>query len=717
MLNSVSLAKLPIALLTAACTLAFTQVSTATPSPALQASPEHSRTAKDILATLGKKHYRQQPLNDALSSRLFDEYLDNLDPAKSYLLQSDIAEYEGLRKQLDDELNQGKLDSGFTLFNRFNERLNSRIEWQLEKLQDPTFKVDFSRDESVELDVEKRQWAQSKEELNEFWRKRLKSALLNLKLSDKTLEEAKTSLIRRYKNQLKRVKQQTATDAFESYMNALGALYDPHTNYFAPRTAENFNISMSLSLEGIGAVLQTEDEYTKVVRLVAAGPADKEGNLKAADKITAVGQGKEGEMVDVIGWRLDEVVDLIRGKKGSLVRLQLIPVDGGEAAQKTITIKRNKVKLEDQAAQKAVFEVSDGDKLYKVGVIDLPTFYIDFDACRKRLPDCKSTTGDVFKLVKELQQAKVDGIILDLRNNGGGSLQEAALLTEMFIDPGTVVQIRHANNSISRALRARQPAFYRGPLLVLTNRLSASASEIFAGAIQDYGRGLIVGAQTFGKGTVQSLMPVNEGRLKITESRFYRVSGDSTQHRGVIPDINFPSMVDISEVGESAYDNALPWDKIHAAPHGRYFDINSYVDNLTSLHNKRTKKDPDFQLLLEQIDVIKARRADTILSLNEQQRLDEKLVRESQAFELENKRRVGKGMTAIENLETFKANNKAEQEEASATPTANVTRINPDKDTLLTESGYILADFIRMQKDRHAQRIANAIGKNTDSSN
>lgn len=715
MSKSTYLVKFSASLLTLALSFSTSAVHSAASQP-LSASEEHSRTALDILSTLQNQHYRKQALNDDLSQRLFDQYLDRLDPAKSYLLQSDVKEFSHLSTLMDDQLLKGELSAGFVLFNRLSQRLQDRIQWQLDSLQDPDYQVDFSIDESLALDFDERQWASSTDALDEFWRKRLKSALLSLILADKDLDEAKTSLIRRYKNQLKRVKQQTATDAFESYMNALGSLYDPHTNYFAPRTAENFNINMSLSLEGIGAVLQTEDEFTKVVRLVTAGPADKHGGIKPADKITAVGQGIDGEMVDVIGWRLDEVVDLIRGKKDTLVKLQIIPVEGGEASQKVITIKRNKVKLEEQAAQKKIFEISDGDKLYKLGVIDLPTFYIDFEACRKRAPDCKSTTRDVFKLIRELQKSKVDGVILDLRNNGGGSLQEAALLTEMFIDPGTVVQIRHPNNRISRALRANQPAYYRGPLLVLTNRLSASASEIFAGAIQDYGRGLIVGAQTFGKGTVQSLSPVNEGRLKVTESRFYRVSGDSTQHRGVLPDISFPTMVDAEQVGESSYDNALPWDSIHAAPHGRYYDIKSYVSALDQLHQDRINKDPDFQLLLDKIEVLKQRRDKKTLSLNEQTRKDEKLALEQQAFELENKRRAGKGMAAFIDLAEYKADSKSEEEKAetAASTQQDTNRIDPDKDTLLTESGYILADFIRLQKDRHEQRVTAATARNTD---
>lgn len=675
---------------------------------------DQSRTAVDILETLNAQHYRRQDVDDVLSQRLFAEYLDRLDPAKSYFLASDVAEFQELKNQFDDELRKGSLDSGFKIFNLFRQRLNDRMEWILGRLKDPTYSVDFAKDEELALDTDLRRWANTSAELDEFWRKRLKFSLLNLKLADKELEEAKTTLIRRYSNQLKRVGQQDTDDAFESYMNALGSLYDPHTNYLSPRTMENFNINMSLSLEGIGAVLQSEDDFTKVVRIVSAGPADKQGELKPSDKITAVAQGSDGEMVDVIGWRLDEVVKLIRGKKDSLVRLQVIPASD-TASEKTIVIKRNKVKLEEQAAQKAIFEVSDGDKLYKLGVINLPAFYLDFAAYQRRDPNYKSTTRDVLKLLKELANDKVDGVILDLRNNGGGSLQEATLLTDLFIDPGTVVQIRQTNQTISRTHRSRHAPVYRGPLIVLTNRLSASASEIFAGAIQDYGRGLVVGTQTFGKGSVQSLSPVHKGRLKVTESKFYRVSGESTQHRGVIPDVVLPTTVNTEEVGESAYDNALQWDTIHPAPHGQYLDISSFKEPLQKLHETRVKADPDFVHLLDQLAIIERNRDKDFISLNEKSRRADKEKRENEGLRLENKRRAGKGMEQFADVEAFKKDNEktdeeneTEAEKTNATASETPSRIDPDKDALLMESGYIMADFIRLQKERNTQ----SLGKN-----
>jgi len=664
---------------------------------------DQSKTAQDILETLSSQHYRRQNIDDNLSQRLFEEYLDRLDPYKAYFLAQDVALFSEYKKQFDDQLRAGSLDAGYDIFNLFRERLSERTQWVLDQLGDEQYKVDCSKDEVLNLDPDLRRWAQSSKDLDEFWRKRLKSDLLNLKLADKDLAEAKKTLKRRYSNLLKRVEQQDTHDAFEAYMNALGALYDPHTNYLSPRTMENFNINMSLSLEGIGAVLQTEDEYTKVVRIVSAGPADKQGDLKPSDRITAVAQGRDGEMVDVIGWRLDEVVQLIRGKKGSVVRLQVLPA-GEDSGYKIVEIRRNKVKLEEQAAQKHIFEVSDGDKLYKLGVIDLPAFYLDFNAAQRGDPNYKSTTKDVRRLVQELKAAKVDGIILDLRNNGGGSLQEATRLTDLFIHRGTVVQIRQANQTISRAHRSHNTPVYQGPLLVLTNRLSASASEIFAGAIQDYGRGLVVGTQTFGKGSVQSLSRVHKGRLKITESKFYRVSGDSTQHRGVIPDIALPSMFDLEEVGESAYDNALAWDTIHRVRHGSYSDIGAIKPSLQELHDKRIDKDPDFNHLLSQLEIIEQQREKKYVSLNEETRRAEKKEREETAFELENTRRTGKGMEPFATIDEYKNDGKEETEGEEAEETAQSqepeNRIDPDKDPLLMESGYIMADFIRIQSDQ-----------------
>ena len=436
---------------------------------------------------------------------------------------------------------------------------------------------------AVPLDVENLQWAKNQAELDDRWRKQLKNQVLSLKLADKPENEIVPTLQKRYTSQLKSVKQYNSQDVFQIYANALTELYDPHTNYLSPRSTENFNINMSLSLEGIGAVLQMDDEYTKVSSLVAKGPADKQGDLQPADRIVAVGQGVDGPLEDVIGWRLDEVVELIRGPKDTTVRLEVIPAKSKSADErKIITIVRNKVKLEEQSAQKKVIEIPEGNKVIKVGVIDIPAFYIDFDAMRRGDKDYKSTTRDVKNLLQELEAEGVDGIIVDLRNNGGGSLQEANELTGLFIEYGPTVQIRHSSRRVWRDGKRLKGPYYEGPLVVLVNRLSASASEIFAGAMQDYQRGIIVGDRSFGKGTVQTLIPLTEGQLKITESKFYRISGESTQHRGVVPDVEFPSIYDTEEIGESALDHALNWDQISPIRHSNYGELSTVLPAIQS---------------------------------------------------------------------------------------------------------------------------------------
>ncbi|MCE2029990.1 carboxy terminal-processing peptidase [Sessilibacter corallicola] len=660
----------------------------------IEISKAQSRTLFEIVDTLSNKHYRTQPVNDELSMNYYDNLLDNLDPSRAFFLASDIKQFSKYETKIDDHLKRGNITPGYEIYNTYRDRVTDRLNKLVAILENPETQFDFGKDEAIELDRdENTPWLKNKKEADEYWRKRLKSSTLNLVLAGKTEEEAKETLVRRFSNQLKRINQQNQEDVFETLVNSLAELYDPHTSYFSPRTEENFNINMSLSLEGIGAVLQNEDEFTKVVRIVTAGPADKQGELKAADKIIAVGQGKSGELVDVIGWRLDEVVDLIRGPKGSTVRLQVIPSEAStESDTKTITIKRNKVKLEEQGAKKAILDVKDKDgSAYRFGIIDIPAFYLDFEGYRRREPDYKSTTNDVRRLLKELEAENVDGIILDLRNNGGGSLTEATALTDLFIDVGPVVQIRETSQEISRRNRSRRKATYRGPLVVMINRLSASASEIFAGAIQDYNRGLIVGTQSFGKGTVQTLTRVHEGQLKITESKFYRVSGDSTQHRGVIPDIMLPQVIDPDEVGESTYETALEWDQIHPVRHDKYINFSQLLPILKEQHNSRIDQDPDLNFIADSYDLAQENRDQKELSLNIKQRKQEKKDRENTLLELENKRRVAKGEEPFKTFDDLKDHDSKENEEAVAS-----VEINTD-DALLKESGQILADFITLR--------------------
>ncbi len=674
----------------------------------LSPTPAQSKTTMDVLHKLAERHYRDLPLDDKLSRDFLAHYLDSLDPANLFFYEADIAKFRQLENQFDDLFKKGKLDAGFDIYNVYRQRVVSRLEQVLGEVTDPEVKFDFTTKDSIELDPDAASWPKTQIEADELWHKRIKLNVLNLKLAGKTVEEARETLHRRYKNQLNRVLQQNSNDVFEVMINSLTLLYDPHTNYLSPRTSENFNINMSLSLEGIGAVLQSEDEHTKVVRLVAGGPAAMQGQLKPADRITGVAQGDDGEMTDIVGWRLDEVVQLIRGPKDTVVRLEVLPPESSAKLEpKIIRIKRGKVKLEDQAARKATFELSDGDEIFKVGVIEVPAFYIDFEAYHRGEPDYKSTTRDVAILLDELQKEHVDGIIIDLRNNGGGSLTEATMLTDLFIDPGPVVQIRESDNRVSRYNRSRFKARYRGPMIVMVNRLSASASEIFAGAIQDYNRGLIVGSRTFGKGTVQSLTPVVEGRLKLTESKFYRVSGDSTQHRGVVPDIDLPVLIDQDEVGESAYDNALPWDQIHAVAHEEYFDFSSLIPRLEAAHTKRSAQDPDFIYLLDQLKLQRANKDKTRVSLNEKARINEKEELEVAAMRIDNKRRTAKGLEPYKTLKEFRAAEETqEKEDEAAVAISADTDITLEGDTLLNETSYIMVDMINLLKEPELKQAA-----------
>ncbi len=669
-------------------------------------SDEQSETVVEMIEQLENRHYAKLEYNDELSSQHLDAYIDSLDGAKMFFTSADVEEFQKYRKQLDNDARKGNLDAGFQIFSRFQSRVEHRLEGLIENLETDIKAMDFTLDESYSLDIDDRAWAANSKEMDERWRKTIKNQVLSLKLADKDDDEISPTLVKRYTNQLNRVKQYNSQDVFQVYANALTELYDPHTSYFSPRRSENFNIHMSLSLEGIGAVLQREDEYTKVARLVAKGPADKQGDLKPSDKIIAVGQGTEGEMVDVVGWRLDEVVKLIRGPKDSIVRLETIPAKSKSTdSRKTITIVRNKVKLEEQSAQKQILDIPiDGEEM-TVGVIDIPAFYIDFEAMRRGDKDYKSTTRDVKRLLDELVEEGVDGIVIDLRNNGGGSLQEANELTGLFIEYGPTVQIRHSSRRVWRDGKRLRSSYYEGPLVVLINRLSASASEIFAGAIQDYDRGLIVGDQSFGKGTVQTLVPLTEGQLKITESKFYRISGESTQHRGVVPDVTFPSIYDPEEIGESSLDHALNWDKINSVRHRRYQDLTTILPKVTDLFEQRSAKNPDFIYLEEQVELAQEVRTITELPLNQKLRVAEREAREGKALSIENKLRAAKGEELLaswdehedevtdDDIDVESETDSDAEEEAEEVP-----------DVLLTEASNILIDTMMLKQQRYADR-------------
>ena len=688
-------------------------------SESIETEDGQSSLYREIFERLASRHYRSQEIDDALSDRYLDEYINTLDSGKNYFLQSDIDEFEKWRLKLDDLSKRGDIKPGFIMFNRVRDRAMTQLEKNITLLEDENYVFDFETSDSIMFDPELRSWFKTQQEASKFWEKRLVDSMIRLLLNEKDEADARELLIKRYRNQIKQFEQRDSQDVLQLYTNALASLYDPHTSYFSPRTNENFQINMSLSLEGIGAELSTEDDYTKINRIVPGGPADLHGVLKAEDKIVGVGQAEE-DIVDVIGWRIDDVVALIRGAKDTTVRLQFIPSKGDSSNTKTITIVRDKVKLENKSAQSKILDVVHEGQTYKLGVIDIPAFYMDFEAYRARDPNYKSTTRDVYKLVEELKDADVDGIVVDLRSNGGGSLYEATSLTDLFIDYGPVVQIRDSDMRVQRNQRAYRRAAYNGPLLVMINRLSASASEIFAGALQDYGRALVVGSQSFGKGTVQDITALSSGQLKMTVSKFYRVSGDSTQHRGILPDISFPSLHDLDEVGESHQDNALPWDSIHRVPHQTKDELKGFIGPLTESHLERRKEDPDFASLIERIELSDSWAQEKSLSLN----LEERRIRSESwdlgLFEIENRRLIAKGEVPFDTLEAWRLSDEVDEENDTELPEEQAQLKDqaekegaeeeeeniPETDPLLFEAGKILGQQIYIESTRRMQQVA-----------
>ena len=667
----------------------------------LSPTTQQTWTLRALVTELEENHYVDRRYNDAMSAEHLETYLERLDPSHLYFTVSDVAEFERYSTRLDDLARQGELSPAFEIFERYEERASERLEHVISKMGDIVASLDFDKDEYIDSDPTERAWAVDKAELDDRWRKRIKNQVLGLKLAEKPVKEIAPTLVRRYENQQNRLSQYNEQDVFAVYANALTSQFDPHTSYFSPRRAENFDIDMRLSLEGIGAVLQNEDEYVKVVRVVPAGPADKQSDLKAAELIIAVGQGKAGPMTDVIGWRLDDVVDLVRGKKGTVVRLDVIPAAGRADEARRLTITRNEVQLEEQAAQSKIIEINDLNSTpRKIGVIDIPAFYLDFDAYRQGDPDFRSTTRDVAKLVNELNDAGVDGLVIDLRGNGGGSLREANELTGLFIEYGPTVQIRGTGSRVWRDGKRRRGPYYDGPVAIMIDRLSASASEIFAGALQDYGRAIVVGDRSFGKGTVQTLLDLPEGQLKITESKFYRISGDSTQHRGVIPDISYPSLLQHDEIGESSLDKALDWDRIAPVRHKDYGVVDAILPTLVAKHTERANSDPDFQYIWDQKALSEKVRGAELLPLNEAERIAQRTSQEIQYLAIENTRRQAKGMNALASLDDLVDGDDDSSDmpqDNAEEPSATSEDTEADEaDALITETARILADAINL---------------------
>lgn len=591
----------------------------------LKSKPVYGKEAKVISYVLDNNHYRKLKLDDSLSSAILDRYIKELDNNKSYFISSDLKKFEKYRFTIDDLTRIENVEPAYEIYNVFRSRYKERMEFVMSNLINQEF--DYSIDEYYETDRDKEVWANSVAELNDIWRKVIKNQALSLKLTGKSQVEIKEVLKKRYERFIKSVSQFTGEDVFGVYMNSITEAYDPHTNYLSPKASALFKQSMSLSLEGIGAQLQTENDYTKIARIMPGGPAEKSDLIHNNDFIIGVAQGKDGEMVDVIGWRIDEVVKLIKGPKGTTVRISILPSQTGvNGPSKEIILVRDKIKLEDQEAKRSTINYQSDGRNLKLGVINLPGFYMDFDEYQKGNPEYKSTTRDVKRLIGELKKEGVDGIVMDLRNNGGGSLAEAIDLTGLFIKEGPVVQVKNSIGKVEVGLDDDTQVVYSGPLIVLTNRFSASASEIFAGAIQDYHRGVIVGESTFGKGTVQTVLDLKRfiqdkdevGELKLTFQKFYRVTGSSTQNRGVSPDIKLPTALGESQYGESASPSALPWDVINPTPFQKVTDVNEKViSSLSKSYLDRVKFDASLKKYVAETEELKKNLAQTRVSLKE----------------------------------------------------------------------------------------------------
>lgn len=678
----------------------------------LPAAPTVDQTtaAKLVYGLLSDSRYayRPRPLDDALSADMYDRYLEALDSGKQFLTAADTERFAGFRTRLDDAIKSGDLSPAYAMFSVYRQRVEERVEFARDLLEQDAF--DFTGDDQFHYDREDAPWAADTAALDDLWRQSVRNDWLRLKLAGKKPDEIRKTLDKRYANLARSIGELKGEDVFQTFVNSYANAIDPHTDYLTPRSAENFNLTMSLSLEGIGAVLQKQDDVVAIREIVPGGPAGKSGLLTPGDRVVAVGQGTNGPMEDVVGWRIDDVVAKIRGAKGTDVRLDVIPAEAMlDSKPNRVVLVRDAVRLEDQAAKSKIITIpAEGDvPATRIGVIELPGFYQDFEGRRNNNGDYASATRDVAKLLTKLEAQKVDGVVLDLRNNGGGSLTEAIELTGLFIDQGPVVQVRESGGRVSVEGDGDAGIAWEGPLAVLINRGSASASEIFAGAIQDYGRGLVIGETTFGKGTVQNLVdldrwPANEearfGQVKMTIAQFFRVSGGSTQNKGVVPDIAFPVSVDATEFGESTYDNALPWTKIASVPHIRYGDFSPLLPQLETLHDSRVAQSEEFQWWSEDVAQFREESAKTWISLNEAERRAERDRNEAKRKQRQ-ATRLELGL-ALDPLAASAADDGLAAAERNIVEDAAREKLAEDRpDPLLRESAAILADAVRLLND------------------
>ena len=685
-------------------TLAFTQTQAL---PQLMPDKQQAEAALLSSQILSRYQYQHTVLDDKLSSQIFDNYLKALDGEKSFFLQADVDHFAFARTKLDDAILSEDLSVPFAIFNLFQQRVAERFKYARTLLKKG---FDFNIKESYQFSRKNAPWPKSEAELNDLWRKRVKSDWLRLKLAGKDDKSIVETLDKRYANSLESLSKVNSEDAFQDFMNAYAMTIDPHTNYFGVRASEEFDISMKLSLFGIGTELYYKDEYTTVKEVLAGGPAALSGKLKAGDRIVGVAQGENSPMVDVIGWRIDDVVALIRGAEDTVVRLEVLPADAGaDGKHKLVSLVRKKISLDKQAAKKAIIEVKDGAATRRIGVITLPGFYLDFAARQSGDKDYKSATRDVSRLLDELKKDKVDGVLVDLRNNGGGSLTEAVDMTGLFVDKGPVVQQRDSEGKVTVANDMHDGVVWNGPLGVLINRGSASASEIFAAAIQDYGRGVVIGETSFGKGTVQTVADLDRiarndkpefGEIKLTIAQFFRINGGTTQLQGVTPDIKLPSMTDMQDFGESSFDNALPWSQIKAADYRPEGNLASIVPMLVASHDKRISHDKDFQYLQEDIAEVNKLRRTNLISLNEADRRKERDAEEARDKARESSSGDNKSdkASAVAESHMLQDDGMLPSERKLSADKAIENANKSAKDILLNEAAHVVSDEVGLLK-------------------
>ncbi|MEZ5471588.1 MAG: carboxy terminal-processing peptidase [Marinicella sp.] len=688
----------------------------------IKPSPKHKEESQLVVKLVEKLHYKASELDDDFSQKILDKYISTLDPNKMYFLGEDILAFNRWKNEIDDDLKSGNLKPAYEIFNTFKQRVLKQKEYAKNLLET---ELTFNADEKYQWDREKAAWAIDQKELNEIWAKKVKNDYLTLKLLNKEPEKIKETLDKRYTVMAKRIEDLKSDSVFQYFINSYLTLVEPHTGYMEPVSSENFEINMKLSLEGIGAVLGNDGEYTSIQTIVKGGPADLEGSLKSGDKVLAVGQDEEGTFEDVVGWSIEDVVKLIRGEKGSTVRLQIIGEDDGpETMPHTVNIVRDKVKLEQQAAQHQIYEVKNGKHTRKIGVIDLPTFYLDFAGLQSGDPDYRSTTKDVKKILDKFKEQGVQGVIVDLRNNGGGSLYEAVQLSGLFIDKGPVVQTKFSYGKIDVKKDVDPRLAWNGPMVVMVNKLSASASEIFAAAMQDYGRAVIVGNQTYGKGTVQNVMPLNDyyndpevemGQLKMTMGQFFRINGGSTQNRGVIPDITFPQSPGFEEYGESAYDNALPWNSISSSEYTLFDDLSDEISELRKRYQARSDVNFEFDFLKNEIALYEQEKDDHTVSLSakvREQKIEERIQRKEERKKkraemlanVEAHPLLGEVSLVYDSKEALKSDDTIEAEQKAIEEDEDYEEF---VDFRLHETARILSDFIDLKMENLIAKAAN----------